>query len=566
MTFFIVYSTVPDEILQNSCTQFSMRHTAGGILTHVDGTSVAAIGYLPQDMIGKSVMDFYHPGDMALMKDVYETVAVNSVKNSTLYRSKPYRFQIQNGCYITLETEWTSIINPWSHQLEFIIGHNRVLRGNIFAISNSTYFIQCYYNTPFMFIRPLLRLGPKRLDIFTYAPADVFPTTVMEASKSYRSDIINSLAKPMVTQEIQMNLNDTDRLKVLASVVNFYWSKDHRNEVHIDAPPFERETVALGAISPHHEHDENSHASSATPPSYNQLNYNSNINRYFNSNPLISGDCDGAIAITNSIADDERPRQKTTNPYMASTSTSNTGTTDTSDSFDQLDTTDTSTSTGGIPMILLTTDLLLKHNDDMEKNMLKDYKDTRHNLRVVDKLHDGHGVKRCGSKSRVDEQQKNAKKQHMNNDHALGVQQIQVAAPNAAKLNPMQMSWPAVAMANVPFGAPVTISNAIKAQCAPSNVIRMPAASGFYPTIYYVPAMPFVPTSQIRSSNVLTASTPAALHYTTAGVQGLMYSQPPPGLKQPYLYQSSHVLVPSMPLQQMSSPSSKLSRNAMVRI
>lgn len=40
----------------------------------------------------------------------------------------------------------------------------------------------------------------------------------------------------------------------------------------------------LGEISPHHEYFD-SKSSSATPPSYNQLNYNENIQRFFESKP-----------------------------------------------------------------------------------------------------------------------------------------------------------------------------------------------------------------------------------------------------------------------------------------
>lgn len=39
----------------------------------------------------------------------------------------------------------------------------------------------------------------------------------------------------------------------------------------------------LGEISPHHDYD--SKSSSETPPSYNQLNYNENIHRFFQSKP-----------------------------------------------------------------------------------------------------------------------------------------------------------------------------------------------------------------------------------------------------------------------------------------
>lgn len=126
---FKIYSTDPDEILYNRSPKFSTRHTAAGILSHVEGSAVGAFGYLPQDMIGRSIMDFYHPEDYSYLKEVYETVMRVGKTAGASFCSKPYRFLVHNGCYITLETEWTSFVNPWSRQLEFVIGHHRVLRG-----------------------------------------------------------------------------------------------------------------------------------------------------------------------------------------------------------------------------------------------------------------------------------------------------------------------------------------------------------------------------------------------------------------------------------------------------
>jgi len=45
--------------------------------------------------------------------------------------------------------------------------------------------------------------------------------------------------------------------------------------------------VMLGEISPHHEYYD-SKSSTETPPSYNQLNYNENIERFFQSKPPIA--------------------------------------------------------------------------------------------------------------------------------------------------------------------------------------------------------------------------------------------------------------------------------------
>jgi period circadian protein len=48
---------------------------------------------------------------------------------SKSFKSKPYRFMIQNGSLVVLETEWSSFINPWTKSVEFVVGQHRVRRG-----------------------------------------------------------------------------------------------------------------------------------------------------------------------------------------------------------------------------------------------------------------------------------------------------------------------------------------------------------------------------------------------------------------------------------------------------
>lgn len=58
------------------------------------------------------------------------------------FRSKPYRFAVQNGGCVVLETEWSSFINPWTKKLEFVVGQHRVLKGpvkpDIFRVPSDT--------------------------------------------------------------------------------------------------------------------------------------------------------------------------------------------------------------------------------------------------------------------------------------------------------------------------------------------------------------------------------------------------------------------------------------------
>lgn len=70
----------------------------------------------------------------------------------------------------------------------------------------------------------------------------------------------------------------------------------------------ERNSVMLGEISPHHDYYDRE-SSSETPPSYNQLNYKENIQRFFQSNPVTTASdesVEGAIQMpTNDQLDQE---------------------------------------------------------------------------------------------------------------------------------------------------------------------------------------------------------------------------------------------------------------------
>lgn len=42
------------------------------------------------------------------------------------FDSSPLRFRARNGEYVTLDTSWSSFVNPWSRKISFIIGRHRV--------------------------------------------------------------------------------------------------------------------------------------------------------------------------------------------------------------------------------------------------------------------------------------------------------------------------------------------------------------------------------------------------------------------------------------------------------
>uniref|UniRef100_A0A7G3A994 Period circadian protein n=5 Tax=Lutzomyia TaxID=252607 RepID=A0A7G3A994_LUTLO len=483
----------PDEIMCHRSPKFSTRHTAAGILSHVEGNSVGAFGYLPQDMIGRSIMDFYHPEDFSYLREVYETVMRVGKTAGASFCSKPYRFLAHNGFYITLETEWTSFVNPWSRQLEFVIGHHRVLRGP----SNPQVFASTLVNQQ-------------------------FSEDVLNDAKINQEKILCLLTEPVSKDIDTVKQQVSKRCLALASFMETLMDEVTRPDLKLDLPQeteltiSERDSVMLGEISPHHDYYD-SKSSSETPPSYNQLNYNENLQRFFESKPITIGP-DEAMKVEHTEPESTGDPQNSLSPVQCFGSGSGSAGNLSSGSNIQMDSmtsnTGTGTSSGSYQPPALTESLLSKHNDDMEKMMLKKHRESRTGGRSGEKLKKssdknqqmhqqqqqehsfGYGVKRSGSHSWEGvEAYRMSKLQHLSDSHkdlATGHGEnsgtsMQKPMITVESLDGVGTSFGTQScIRNVDLWPPFSVSLTTIPNTTARNHFATP--SGIFPTVYYIPA------------------------------------------------------------------------------
>ncbi|XP_018083481.1 period circadian protein homolog 3 isoform X2 [Xenopus laevis] len=106
---------------------FTTTHTPGCVFLEVDDRAVPLLGYLPQDLVGTSLLMYLHPEDRPLMLAMHKKVL--KYAGQPPFEHSPIRFCTQNGDYITLDTSWSSFVNPWSRKVAFIIGRHKVRTG-----------------------------------------------------------------------------------------------------------------------------------------------------------------------------------------------------------------------------------------------------------------------------------------------------------------------------------------------------------------------------------------------------------------------------------------------------
>lgn len=101
-------------------TEFLSRHNSDGIITFVDPRCINVIGYQPQDLLGKDILEFCHPEDQSHLRESFQQVV--KLKGQVL--SVMYRFRMKSREWMLIRTSSFTFQNPYSDEIEYIICTN----------------------------------------------------------------------------------------------------------------------------------------------------------------------------------------------------------------------------------------------------------------------------------------------------------------------------------------------------------------------------------------------------------------------------------------------------------
>ncbi|XP_011150739.1 aryl hydrocarbon receptor nuclear translocator homolog isoform X2 [Harpegnathos saltator] len=104
----------------NSNSEFISRHSAEGKFTFVDQRVGGILGYTPSELLGHPCYDFFHPEDLAHMRESFEQVL--KLKGQVV--SAMYRFRAKNRDWVWLRTSAFAFLNPFNEDIEYIVCTN----------------------------------------------------------------------------------------------------------------------------------------------------------------------------------------------------------------------------------------------------------------------------------------------------------------------------------------------------------------------------------------------------------------------------------------------------------
>uniref|UniRef100_A0A8C7Y6Q9 Period circadian clock 1b n=1 Tax=Oryzias sinensis TaxID=183150 RepID=A0A8C7Y6Q9_9TELE len=102
---------------------FTTSHTPSCLFQEVDERAVPLLGYLPQDLVGTPILLYIHPEDRPTMVAIHEKIFQFAGQP---FDYSPLRMCARNGEYLTIDTSWSSFVNPWSRKVAFVIGRHKV--------------------------------------------------------------------------------------------------------------------------------------------------------------------------------------------------------------------------------------------------------------------------------------------------------------------------------------------------------------------------------------------------------------------------------------------------------
>ncbi|XP_043478053.1 aryl hydrocarbon receptor nuclear translocator-like protein 1 isoform X2 [Leptopilina heterotoma] len=100
--------------------EFVSRHAMDGKFIFVDQRVTLVLGYLPQELLGTSMYEYYHHDDIPFLAESHKTVLQSQERIST----QIYRFRSKEASFVRLQSEWKSFKNPWTKEIEYIIAKN----------------------------------------------------------------------------------------------------------------------------------------------------------------------------------------------------------------------------------------------------------------------------------------------------------------------------------------------------------------------------------------------------------------------------------------------------------
>uniref|UniRef100_A0A336LW47 CSON003702 protein n=1 Tax=Culicoides sonorensis TaxID=179676 RepID=A0A336LW47_CULSO len=111
----------PNPNLRN--IQFISRHALDGKFLFVDQRATPVLGFLPQELLGTSMYEYYHHSDIPVLAESHKAALQGTEQVTTPI----YQLKAKDGSFVRIQSQWKSFRNPWTKEIEYLIAKNNII-------------------------------------------------------------------------------------------------------------------------------------------------------------------------------------------------------------------------------------------------------------------------------------------------------------------------------------------------------------------------------------------------------------------------------------------------------
>jgi len=342
---------------------FSTQHKADCTLSWLDESAISFTGYITQHILGHSILEFIHPSDLTILKKIFEKLVDTRGQPG---HSEAVRMRTQNRSYISLNSTWSSFINPWTQKLEFVMGKHTVLLG--------PEDIEDFFSSSLNTLKGLSAQGQAiQEDIRKCLTKALKVPTTSTTTESRKQDVLIQSLMGNILKDSKSGSKPPPPTPTQMPAPFLSWK-----------PPMHPSTVPGMLFS-----------DTESAPNYTQLNYKENITRYFNSQPRTHTETktkEDFFPVNVNISSDpskESPKRQKLSGKRRSGSGSKSSVSDSGSGSKPTSpkSTKTLSPTSSQPQTdradrpsnrqPITVEMMAQHNEDMEKEMKEKFKVSR---------------------------------------------------------------------------------------------------------------------------------------------------------------------------------------------
>lgn len=94
-----------------------------GKFLFVDQRATPVLGFLPQELLGTSMYEYYHHNDIPVLAESHKA-ALQGMEQVT---TPIYQLKAKDGSYVRIQSQWKSFRNPWTKEIEYLIAKNNII-------------------------------------------------------------------------------------------------------------------------------------------------------------------------------------------------------------------------------------------------------------------------------------------------------------------------------------------------------------------------------------------------------------------------------------------------------